>query len=287
MYGSVVGVLDDPTLESQFAINSLHTIPEPDLSELVVEEDAGIEGEGWDHEVWEWNLSGSESDVEWLDVAEEGNEGSLEEESEVTEGVDHTLLREGEVSGLADHQVSPLDANDGAEISRLGKLQSFSGVADWPVIRNVGVSVESWVVLVSWEPSALGEVVSVSVSSVEEPDINLSHSGLVPGHSLQVSSSCSHVGVTVLLRSDLGDAIVGQHVFKLVSVWIVGVSCVWKRSLELRHEPERLWSDTKVVEDDKVGVHTSRGLDDTDLEVGEGDELERNEVVHLRVLFLN
>ena len=98
--------------------------------------------------MWEWNLSGSKSNVELWDVAESSNEGGLEEESEVSEFVDHTLLGEGEVSSLADHQVSPLDADDGAEISRLSELEGLSGVADWPVVAGVGVSVEGWEVVV-------------------------------------------------------------------------------------------------------------------------------------------
>lgn len=65
----------------------------------------------------EWNLSGSESQVENWNVKENGDKGGLEEDSEVTHGVNQTLLRDGEVSGLADHQVSPLDSDDGDEVS--------------------------------------------------------------------------------------------------------------------------------------------------------------------------
>ena len=82
----------------------------------------------------EGNSSGSQSDVEGRSVAQDGDEGSLEEESEVTHGVLHALLGERQVSGLADHQVSPLDAHDGAEITGLSELEGLSGVADWPVV---------------------------------------------------------------------------------------------------------------------------------------------------------
>ena len=109
--------MDNPALESEFTFDSYHTVSEPNLSQLVVEEDAGIEGEGWYAEVWEWDLSGSEGDVQWGQVAQTGDEGSFEEKAEVSEGVYHTLLGEGQVSGLADHQISPLDANDGAQVS--------------------------------------------------------------------------------------------------------------------------------------------------------------------------
>merc|ERR1719498_890594 len=170
---SVVGVLDNPSLKSELSIDSLHSVSEPDLSQLVVEEDAGIEGEGWSDEVWEWNLSGSEGNVQLWGVAEDGNKSGLEEESEVSEVVDHALLGEGEVSGLADHQVSPLDADDGAEITGLSELEGLSGVADWPVVAGVGVSVEVWIVVVIWIPSALGVVGWVSEVGVEESNINL------------------------------------------------------------------------------------------------------------------
>lgn len=84
--------------------------------------------------MWEWDLSGSKSNVQEWNVQEECDQGGLEEESDVTHGVDHTLLREGEVSSLADHQIGPLDANDRYEIAGLSELEGFSGVADWPLV---------------------------------------------------------------------------------------------------------------------------------------------------------
>lgn len=281
IYQSVVCVLDDPTSESEFAIHSDHTVSEPSLPQLVVHEDAGIEGEAWDAEVWEWDLSGTEGNVEWGDVAENGDQAGFEEETEVTEVVHHTLLGEREVSGLADHQVGPLDAHDGAEVSGLSELEGFSGVADWVTIRDVGLSVESWVVSVSWWPSASSEVVGITFGGVEQSDVDLVHSSLVPSQSDPLVFWQSHVGVSVLAVADWGDSILSKDggVGGLGS--IVLVSDLWKWSLELRHEPEGLWSDTEVVEDDEVGVHTGRGLDDSDLEVGEGDQLGVHEVIKL------
>jgi hypothetical protein len=133
---SIVSVLNDPTLELEFTLFSNHTISEPDLSELVVEENGHEERERWDGEVREWDLSGTEGNVEEWDVKEDGNEGGLREESEVTEAVVHTLLSEGEVSGLADHQVSPLDTYDRDEVTRLSEFKGFSGVANWGLGDN-------------------------------------------------------------------------------------------------------------------------------------------------------
>jgi len=42
---SIVSVLNDPTLKLEFTAFSNHTISEPDLSELVVEENSNEEGE--------------------------------------------------------------------------------------------------------------------------------------------------------------------------------------------------------------------------------------------------
>ena len=117
--------MNNPTGELQLTVLSGHTISKPDLTELIIEEDSNEEGEGWDGEVGEWNWSGTKGDVQEWNVQEDGDEGSFEEESEVTEVVDHTLLGEGEVSGLADHEISPLDADDGYEVTGLGHLEGL------------------------------------------------------------------------------------------------------------------------------------------------------------------
>jgi len=73
-----------------------------------------------------WNLSSLEPVVNEWNVTENGDEGGLREESEVAETVGHALLGEGQVSGLADHEISPLDANDGDEVSGLSVLERLS-----------------------------------------------------------------------------------------------------------------------------------------------------------------
>ena len=122
---SIVGVLDNPTGKLELTVLSCHTISKPNLTELIIEEDSNEEGERWDGEVGEWNWSGTKSNVQEWNVKEDGDKGGLEEESEVTEVVDHTLLGEGEVSGLADHEISPLDADDGYEVTGLGHLEGL------------------------------------------------------------------------------------------------------------------------------------------------------------------
>jgi len=86
--------------------------------------------------MWEWDLSGTEGNIQEWNVKEDGNECGFGEKTEVSERVGHTLLSEGEVSSLADHQISPLDTNDGDEVTGLSELECFSGVADWGVGDN-------------------------------------------------------------------------------------------------------------------------------------------------------
>jgi len=144
--------------------------------------------------VSEGNLSGTEGDVKEWNVEEDGDEGGLEEDSEVTHGVDHKLLRKGKVSGLADHQIGPLDAHDGDEVSGLGILEGFGSVADWPSISDVGELVEfwesSWLIRV---PSALSPGfwlsdgalrVGLVLVGVEKSDIKFTAVGHIPGKSL-------------------------------------------------------------------------------------------------------
>jgi hypothetical protein len=152
---SVVSVADDPAvvLDTASGLGLLHTLAEVDLSQLVVRHDNDEVGEGWDSEVRERDLAGSEHDVDEWHVGEDGNEGSLEEETEVGVLVDHALLGKGEVSGLTDEQVSPLHADDGHEVSALGVPETFDGVADLSAVHvRRGVEAHELV----WGPSALG-----------------------------------------------------------------------------------------------------------------------------------
>ena len=125
--------MDNPSFKLELSSFSNHTISEPDLSHLVVEEDGNIVGETWASEMWEWNLSGSQGGVQEWNIKENGNECGFEEESEVSESVDHSLLGEGQVSSLANHEISPLHANDGYKIARLGELEGLGGVANWSI----------------------------------------------------------------------------------------------------------------------------------------------------------
>jgi hypothetical protein len=149
---SVVCILDDPALELELACYSDHAVSEPDLPHLVVEEDGHVESEGRHGEVGEWNLSRTKGVVQEWHVAEAGDQSSLEEETEVSESVVHALLGKGQVSGLADHEISPLHAHDGDEVTGLSELEGLGGVANGPV-SDLGVSIEAGAVTEEW-PSA-------------------------------------------------------------------------------------------------------------------------------------
>lgn len=129
--------------------------------------------------MWEWDLSGSEGNIEEWNVEEDGDESGLEEKSEVSEVVDHTLLGEGKVSGLADHEISPLYAHDGYEISGLSEFKSLSGVANWMPSSDVGSGVELWVIH-GIIVSAGGPGFRFSPDGIEESNINKTVLILIP-----------------------------------------------------------------------------------------------------------
>jgi len=120
--------------------------------------------------VGEGDLSGSEGNVQEWHVQKDGDEGGFEEESEVSELVDHSLLRERQVSSFADHQVGPLHAHDGDEVSSLGEFKSFGTVANLR-FRYVGDFVEVGSIIILWVPSAFGISFGGSVFFVEQSNI--------------------------------------------------------------------------------------------------------------------
>lgn len=127
------------------------------------------------------NWSSSEGSVKWWDVKEEGDESKLEEETEVTHSVDHTLLVKGQVSSLGGDKTGSLDSNDGYEISGLSVFEGFGGVADWPVLRNVGCGSHEG--FVSSESARCPGFTSLEWAWVEKSDINLGVSLMVPSKS--------------------------------------------------------------------------------------------------------
>ena len=90
---------------------------EEDLTSLVVEEDLYEEGEGWESEVREGDLTSTKTTVErepWEgEVAEENAKEGLEAKSLVCVHVIHTLLADGLLSVLADKEIGPLHDNNG------------------------------------------------------------------------------------------------------------------------------------------------------------------------------
>jgi hypothetical protein len=74
--------------------------------------------------------SGLENDIQEGSVDDQQNESSLGEETEVTPHISETLLGHRQSTGLGSQSISPLQAHDGNEISRVRVLKSLSGVAD-------------------------------------------------------------------------------------------------------------------------------------------------------------
>lgn len=119
-------------------------------------------------------MSGTEGNIEWWHVQQDGDEGSFEEKTEVSEFVDHELLGKGQVSGLADHKISPLDAHNRYKVTGLSVFKSFSGVADWPVVSEVRESVEIWeACFLTWIPSALSPCCWLSNGSIRMVSVSV------------------------------------------------------------------------------------------------------------------
>lgn len=263
--------MDNPSFKLELSAFSNHTISQPDLSHLVVEEDGNIVGETWASEMWEWDLSSSKSGVQEWNIKEKGNESGLEEDSEVTERVDHSLLGEGQVSGLANHEISPLHANDGYKIAGLSELEGLGGVANWVPLTSISLLVELWKGLVSWVVSALNPGIWLSVLSIEQSNINLSVLLLIPGKNGPVLLWSSVVSVSVegLLGVGVSFSIshLGLNHGGLGNVVLISILGEWV--LQESQEPNGRWANSEVIKDQEIGVDTSRSLNYTDLEVGE------------------
>jgi len=63
----------------------------------------------------------------------------------------------------------------------------------------------------------------------------------------------------------------------------VEIGWCWSWEDELRHLPDTSWSNSEIVEDQEVSVHSCGSLNDTNLEVGEGDKFSVDQVISLGV----
>jgi len=238
-----------------------HAVTEEYLSDFIVRHDDSEEGERGDGEMGERNLSGTEGLVEERSVGEDTDKDSLEDETSVSVVVDHTLLGDGKGSGLADHQIGPLHAHDGDEVTTLGESKSFSSVADLGS-RDNGVFVE--VEAFTFVPSALRPGVGRSVN-VEETDIDTVVLVTVPVE-LGLEGLAKVVGVTVVKLGGVVD--------------IGGVGDVTILKGESKSSGG---ADSIIVEDVEVGEESSGSLHNTNLQVSERDKLGIHEMVSLGV----
>lgn len=248
------------------------------------------------------NWSGSEGSVEWWDIEKEGNESELEEETEVTHAVDHTLLIEGEISGFGGDETGSLDSDDGYEVAGLSILKSLGGVADWVLLGDVRGSTDG---VIGSESAASPGVVIGEWSSVEESDIDLGVSLVVPSESSKLGELdnllVSINWVLVLIQPIWISALVNWvfhvvvginlspcgHQVRVPEEWgfvnLVSITFCWQDGLGGGHLPNSDWSDTIVIENKEVGVHTGSSLNHTDLEITERNELCVYEMVSLRI----
>jgi len=259
---SVVGVSGNPSVDDSTSASGLgHTVSEVDLSEFIIGHDNCEERETGDSEMGEGDLSCSEGFVEEGSVKEDGDKDGLEDESRVRVVVDHTLLGDRESSSLADHEIGPLYAHDGDEVTGLGESKSFSSVADLGSGDDrVLVEVETF----TFVPSAARPGVGSSVD-VEESDINTVVLVSVPVE-LGLEGLVQVVGVTVVK---------GSRVVDISGCGDVSV---------LKGESEGgAGAYSVIVEDVEIGKESSGSLDKTDLQVSERDKLGIHEMVSLGV----
>jgi hypothetical protein len=166
-----------------------------------------------------------------------------------------------------------LDANDGDEVAGLSIFQSLSGVADW-FVSDVGEFVELWKISIVRVESANGPIIrgsnifntlwSLSVS-VEESNIELSRFSSIPSEGNPVFWSIISVAVSISAGSKITISIISV----LSLFWVVSISRQRFWSFEKSQTPKSLWSDTEIVQDQEVSVHTSGSLDNTDLQISE------------------
>lgn len=263
---SIVGVTDDPTLGLDLTgrAGEDHALTEEHLSGLIVEDDDHEEGDGRKGEMGERNHSGSETGVDPLEVAEEEAEKSLGEEGLVHVSVDHTLLGDGEVSGLANEKIRPLDAHDGDEVTTLSVVESLNGVADL-VLGDVRVleEVRCFTVIT---PTALRPFGGLAVGEVQT-DIDGGLTGSKHINSLVLASIGTSHSVTT-----------GGEVVSGVDV---GIS---RHVTLLGGESEKnTWSVAVIVHDVEVGEETGSSLDNTNLEVSEGDKFGVDKMISVRL----
>jgi len=238
-----------------------HTSTQVDLSKFIIGHDDSEEGETGDSEMGEGDLSGTERLVEEGCVGKDSDEDSLEDESSVSVVVDHTLLGDGESSGLADHQIGPLHAHDGDEVTTLGESKGFSSVAELGAGDNrVLVEIEAF----SFVPSAASPRVGTSVD-VEETDIDTIVLVTVPVE-LSLEGFTHVVGVSVVQGT-----------------WVVDIMLVGDVAVLKGESESGAGADSIIVENVEIGKESSGSLDNTNLQVSEGNKLSIHEMVSLGV----
>jgi len=250
-----------------------HAESEEDFSGLVIEDDDHEEGKRGEGEMREGNHTRAKSNVDPLEVAEEGDEGGLGEESAVHVDVDHALLGDGQVSGLADEEVGPLDAHDGDEVTALGIVQGLNSVADL-IVADVRVLIEVRIAVVRC-PSALAPV-SRGPFVEEESHVNGTHlwSEHIKGFRFAITA---YIGLILFTANFNSSVTLVRH------RWVINVLIQGSPRLLLGETEECGRGKSIVIHDIEVCEEAGGGLDDTNLQVGKRDELGVDKMVSLGV----
>ena len=156
-----------------------HAPSKEQLSQLVVEEDAGAEAQRRHCEVSWREAPGTQGSVEQRDVEPGGHLAERKQYSESESVVGHLLLVERDGSCFGSNQTNSLHCEDRDQVGRLGVLQGLSRIANW-VPGHTRDSLERWDGFVIRSPSARGPGVLIPGGCIEQSDIDLSMFDRVP-----------------------------------------------------------------------------------------------------------
>lgn len=255
---SIVGVPGDPSVVAhECALLRVHrpvdALPDHQLPHLVVEKNEDGVGDGGDEEVRDRDGTSRDRDLHEWHVDQEEAEEELEHEGQVRPLVPQTVLRERQISRSADNVVGDLKDNSCDEEGGLRVEESLRRVAYLLAsVRRDPIELGDRVVI--GRPPA-PHVAVARETSVEEADVLARLIGETP------LDSARHLWVP-----EVGVAEVRQ-------VGVVDVGGLRVEAFSQIQEESRRRPDAVVVHHLEVGVHAATGLNDTNLQIGEGEKL--------------
>lgn len=224
------------------------------------------------------NSTGTQHQVEERNVWKDSDKGGLEEEAKDHVAINHTLLRDGEVTGLADKQVGPLHNNNRDKVTTLSVTESFGSVADllasdrWEAVEcglfgGIGVPAAR---SPRWSGAINEEKTEINIHGLETIPVELWSFVKIA----VIGISCFFGEIGSELSNNSVNGLVVVSVTESVGVGgVVDISVLGDNTI-LKSKEEGSWGrQTVIIEHVEIGEETSRGLNDTNLEISEGNKL--------------